>query len=165
MVAQSSAKLVVPPRAEPTLYHHSGGIRAPAMFNFGEAVLDVVCLINHVEADLTRPGRVTASRLLDKLDAIVWRNRVAQVRHPSRRMFEGLSHRSPVSLVDKLDGREFARAIDADEQGEPAFGDLNHGYIHVKEADQVALETLSLRLVALDVGPTRYDVWQAAAQR
>jgi hypothetical protein len=76
---------------------------------------------------------------------------VDRVRHRFQQVFKELPRRSPVSLVDKLGDREFTRAVDADEQVELAFGSLNLGDIHVKEADQVALETLSPGLVALDV--------------
>ena len=47
-----------------------------------------------------------------------------------------------------------------------AFGCLNLGDIHMKEADRVALEALPLRLVALNVRQTEYAVpLQAAVQR
>jgi hypothetical protein len=91
---------------------------------------------------------------------------VDRVRHRFQQVFKELPRRSPVSLVDKLGDREFTRAVDADEQVELAFGSLNLGDIHVKEADQVALETLSPGLVALDVRQTGYAVpLQAAVQR
>jgi hypothetical protein len=53
-----------------------------------------------------------------------------------------------------------------DEQVELAFGSLNLGDIHVEEADRVALEALSLRLIPLDVRQTGDAVpLQATVQR
>jgi hypothetical protein len=70
------------------------------------------------------------------------------------------------SLVDQLGDGELAGAVDADEQVELAFGSLNLGDIDVEEVDRVALEALSLRLVALNVRQTGYVMpLQAAVQR
>ena len=57
-----------------------------------------------------------------------------------------------ISFVNQLGDGELARAVDANEQVELAFGGLHLGDVHVEEADGIALEALSLRLVALDVG-------------
>lgn len=46
------------------------------MVRFGEPVFDVVCLADHVEADLTRPGGVSFGRLLSELHAIIGQDRV-----------------------------------------------------------------------------------------
>ncbi|PTQ58811.1 hypothetical protein C8J45_11814 [Sphingomonas sp. PP-CE-3G-477] len=120
----------------------------------------------HVEAHLTRPGGVTVAWLLGKLDAIVGQDRVDPVRHRFQQVLKELPRRSPVSLVDELGDRELAGAVDADEQVKFALGSLNLGDIHVKEADRVALEALSLRLVPLNVRQTDYAVpLQAAVQR
>jgi len=82
------------------------------------------------------------------------RIRVDAVRHGFQQVFEELPRRSSISLVDQLRDRELARAVDADEQVELAFGGLHLGDIHVEEADGVALEALPLGLVA-------FDIWQA----
>ena len=88
------------------------------------------------------------------------------VRHRFQQVFKELPRRSPVSLVDELGDRELTRAVDADEQVEFAFVCLNLGDIHVKEADRVALEALSLWLVAFDVRQTGDAMpLQAAVQR
>ena len=70
------------------------------------------------------------------------------VRHGFQQVFQELPRGSPVSLVDQLGDRELAGAIDADEQIELTLGRLHFGDIHVEEADRIALEALSLRLVA-----------------
>ncbi len=53
-------------------------IVGPGMVRLGEPVLDVVRLADHVEAHLTRPGRVTVSRLLGKLNASVGQGHVGR---------------------------------------------------------------------------------------
>ena len=74
-----------------------------------------------------------------------------------RQKFEELSSRPPVSLVNELGDGELA------EQVELAFRSLNLGDIDVEEADRVALEALSLWLVALDIWRTGYAVPPQAA--
>jgi hypothetical protein len=137
----------------------------PGAFRLSEAVLDVVRLADHVEAHLTRPSGVTVAWLLGKLDAIVGQDRVDPVRHRLQQVLEGLPSRSSISLVDKLGDREFTRAVDANEQIELAFGGLHLGNIDVKEADRIALEALSLRLVARNVRQAGYTVSLQAAVR
>lgn len=133
----------------------------PRVVRLGQPVLDAVCFADHVEAHLTRPGGVTVARLLGKLDAVVGPDRMDPVRHGFKQVFEELPCRSPVSLFDELGDRELTCAVDVDEQVKFALGD-----IHVKEADRVALEALSLRLVPLNVRQAGYDVpLQAAVQR
>jgi len=93
-------------------------------------------------------------------------DRVNAVGHCFQQKFEELPSRPPVRLVDELGDRKLAGAVDADEQVELAFGNLNLGDIYVKEADRVALEALSLRLVPLNVRQTGYTMTlQAAVQR
>lgn len=124
------------------------------MVRLGEPVFDVVCLAGHVEAHLARPSGVAVTRLLGELNAIVRQNSVDAVRHGCQQVFEELPGCAPVRLVDELGDRKFARAVDADEQVELAFGSLHLSDIDMEETDRVALEALSLRLFAL-------DVWQA----
>lgn len=121
------------------------------MVRFREPVLDAICLADHVEAHLTRPGRVAVAGLLGKLNANVGQDRVDSVRHGFQQVFEKLSRCSSISLVDQLGDCELAGAIDADEQVELASGGMHLGDIDVKEADRVALEALPLRLAAFDV--------------
>ncbi len=92
--------------------------------------------------------------MLGELDAVIGQDRVDAVGHGGQQVLEELPCCPAVGLVDQLRDRELARAIDADEQVELAFGGLHLGDIDVEEANWVALEALSLRLVAL-------DVWQA----
>ena len=80
------------------------------------------------------------------------------VRRRFQQVLKELPRRSPVSLVDELGDGELAGAVDADEQVKLTFGSLNLGDIHVKEADRVALEALSLRLVAFNVRQAGYPV-------
>ena len=88
------------------------------------------------------------------------------VRHRFQQVFKELPRRTPVSLVDELGDHEITCAVDADEQVKSALASLKLGDIHVKEADRVTLEALSLRLVPLNVRQTEYAVpLQAAVQR
>jgi hypothetical protein len=138
----------------------------PGVTRLREPVLDVDRFADHVEAQLTRPGGITVTRLLGKLDAILGQDRVDPVWHRFQQVFKELPSLSSISLVDELGDREFTRAVDADEQVELTFGRLHLGDIHVKEADRVALEALSLRLVSHDVRQTGYAMpLQAAVQR
>jgi hypothetical protein len=59
---------------------------------------------------------------------------------------------TPTLFVDQLGDRELARAVDSHEQIQLAFGGLHLGDIHVEEVDGIALEALTLRLVAFSVG-------------
>ena len=124
------------------------------MIRLGEPVLDAVCVADHVEAHLARLGGVAVAGLLGELDAIVVQDGVDAVRHGFQQVFEELPRCPPVGFVEQLSDRKLAGAVNADEQVELAFGSLHLGDIDVEEADRIALEALSLRLVAL-------DVWQA----
>jgi hypothetical protein len=64
---------------------------------FGEPILDVVRPADHVEAHRTRPGGVTAARLLGKLDAIVGQDRVDPVRHRFQQVFK--ERRTPFAFL------------------------------------------------------------------
>ena len=123
----------------------------PRVVRFGEPVLDVVGLADHVEAHLTGPGGVPVAGLLGELDAVVGEDGVNAVRHGFQQVLEEFPRCTPVSLVDQLGDGELARAVDADEQIELAFGSLHLGNIDVEEANGVALEALALWLVALDI--------------
>ena len=141
-------------------------IISPRVVRLCKPVLDVVRLADHVEAHLPRPGGVAVARLLGELNAVVGQDRVDPVRHRFQQVFQKFPSRQPVSLVDQLRHRELTRAVDADEQVKFAFGCLNLGDINVKKADRVALEALSLWLVAFDVRRTGDAMpLQAAVQR
>jgi hypothetical protein len=121
------------------------------MVRLGEPVLDVVCIADHVEAHLARPSSVPVARLPSELDAIVGRDRVDAVGHGFQQVLQQPPHRPPVSLIDRLGDRELARAVDADEQVELAFGSLHLGDVDVEATDRIALEALTLGLGAPDV--------------
>lgn len=123
----------------------------PWVVRFGEPVLDVVGLADHVEAHLAGPGGVSVTKLLGELNAIVRQNGVDAVGYGFQQVLEELPSCSPVSLVDQLGDRELAGAVDANEQVQFAFGGLHVGDIDVKEANRVALEALTLRFFALDI--------------
>lgn len=53
----------------------------PWMVRFGEPVLDVVGLADHVEAHLTRLGGVAVAGLLSEMDAVIGQDRVDAVGH------------------------------------------------------------------------------------
>ena len=125
----------------------------PRVVGLGEAMLDVVCTADHVEAHRTREDRVSVARLLGELDAVVRQDSVDVVGHCFQEVFQELPRCSSIGFVDELGDRELAGAVDADEQVELAFGSLHLGDIDVEEADGIALEALALRLVA-------FDVWQ-----
>ncbi len=86
------------------------------MVRFGEPVLDIVCLIDHVEAHLAGPAGVPVAGLLGELDAIVGQDRVDAIRHGFQQVFKELPCCAPVSLVDQLSDRELACAVYTDEE-------------------------------------------------
>jgi len=77
---------------------------------------------------------------------------VDAVRHSFQKVFEELPGRSAIGLVDQLLDRKLAGALNADEQLQLPFGGLHFNDIQVEEPDRVALETLPLRFVALNIG-------------
>ena len=123
----------------------------PWVVRLGEPMLDVVGLADHVEAHLARRGGVAVTRLLGELDAVIDQNRVYSIRYGFEQVFEELPSCSPVSLVDQLRHRKLAGPLNPHEHVQLAFGGLHFGDVDVKEADRVAFEELTLRLVPLDV--------------
>lgn len=73
---------------------------------------------DHIEAHLARPGGVAIARLVGELNAIIGQDRVDPVRHGFQQVFQELPRRPPDSLVDQLDDRQLAGAVDAYEQVE-----------------------------------------------
>jgi hypothetical protein len=136
------------------------------MVGFGEAVLDVVRLADHVEAHLARPGSVAIARLFSEPDAVVGESCVNAVGQGFQQVVQEFPRRPPVSLIDQVGDRKLAGAVDADEQVELAFGSLHLGDTDVEEADLVALEARAFGLVAFDVRQTVDAVpLQTAVQR
>lgn len=107
---------------------------------------------DHVEAHLAREGGVPVAWLIGELDSVVGQDHVDLVGYGFQQMAQELPCRSPADFVDQLCDREFAGAVDGDEQLELALSDLHLGDIDVEEADGRALEPLPLWLVAFDVG-------------
>ena len=83
--------------------------------------------------------------------------------HGFQQVPEELAGGLPASLGDELGDRKSTRAVDTNEQIGLVFGGLHLGDINVKEADRIALEALSLRLVALNVRLAGYSVSLQAA--
>lgn len=113
----------------------------PGVVRFGEPMLDVVRLADHVEAHLARPGGVAVAWLVSELDAIAGQDRVDAVGHGFLQVFEELPHRSSICLVDQLGDGELADAVDADEQVEFALGGLDLG---TAPADRAAVRNWRL---------------------
>jgi hypothetical protein len=143
------------------------------MVGFGEAVLDVVRLADHVEAHLARPGSVAIARLVSEPDAVVGESCVNAIRHGFQQVFEELPRRPPVRLIDQLGDRQIAGAVDTDEQVKLALtfsrlrpGGLHLGDVHVEEAERVTLEARAFGPVFFDVRKTGDAVaLQTAVQR
>ena len=119
----------------------------PRVVGFGEAVLDVVCLADHVEAHLARSGGVAVAGLLGALDVIVGQYCVDAVRHGSQQVFQELPRGPSISWVTA----NLLGAVDSDEHVQLALGSLHFSDIHVEEPDGVALKALSSGLIALDI--------------
>lgn len=128
------------------------------MVRLGKPVLNTICLTDHVEVHLPRPGSVPVARLLGELDEVISQDRMNAVRRGFQQVFEELPSCSPVSLIYQLGDREIDGAINADEQIKLAFDGFHLGDIYVEEANWIAFEALALRLVALDVRQTGYAV-------
>lgn len=79
----------------------------PRMVRLLQTVLDAVCLADHVEPHLARPGGVAVTKLPGELDAVVGQNGVDAVRHGLQQVFEELPCCPAISLVDQLGDREF----------------------------------------------------------
>ena len=65
--------------------------------------------------------------------------------------FRKLPRRPPIRFLNKLGDCELARAVNGTEEIELALGSLHLGDVHVKEADGVTLEALTLGFVPFDV--------------
>ena len=108
---------------------------APRVVRFGQAVLDLVCVADHVEAALPRIDRVAVAGLLGDLDAVVrcpasvclqtlrgGQDRVQLVRNDDQHFFQELDGGAPCRLVIELHDGKFRRAINGYEQVEPIAG-------------------------------------------
>lgn len=70
-------------------------------------------------------------------------------------MLQKLSGSLPVGRVHELGDGELAGAVDGHDQVELSFSCLRFGNVDVEEADGIALELLSLRLVAVHLRQAR----------
>ncbi len=89
--------------------------------------------------------------IVGELDAVIGQDRVDPVRNGFEQVLQKLPSGPPVGLLDQLSDGELAGAVDCHEEIELTFSGLHFGNIHVEEPDRVALEALTLGLVALDV--------------
>ena len=80
--------------------------------------------------------------------------------------FQELPCGAPVCLLDQLGDCELAGAVDCHEEIKLAFCRLHLGDVHVKEADGIALEALTLGFVPFDIRQARDAMsLKAAMQR
>ncbi len=91
--------------------------------------------------------QIAFAPLLGELDAIVGQDCMDAVEHGFQ-VFEDLPRCRLVNLVDRLDDRKLAGAVDAGEQIEFALGCLRFGDINMEEANGIASGGLTLWLVA-----------------
>lgn len=82
-------------------------------------------------------------------------DRVDAVGHRCQHMLQKLPGGLPVGRVHELRDDELAGAVNGDEEIELSFPSLHSGNVDVKEADGIALEPLSFRLVAVHLRQAR----------
>ena len=121
---------------------------------FGQPMLDLIGLADHVELHLPRIRGVTITRLLGELDA-VGQDRMNAIRDGFAQMFEELPGRPAIHLVHELGDGKLAGPVNAHKEPELALHRLNLSDVDVKKANGVSLEQLPLRLVALDIRQAR----------
>jgi hypothetical protein len=85
-----------------------------------------------------------------EVDAIVGQARVDVVGHGPQPVFEELPRCASIHLIDQLGDGELARAVNADEYVELAFGSVHLADVDTEQADGIAFEALALRPVAFD---------------
>ena len=127
----------------------------PGMVGLGQAVLDPVGFADHVEAHWPGIDGITVPGLLGELDAIVGQDGVDLVRHGLKHVLQELPGRLSVSCCNELSDGKLGRSVNAHKEIELAFGRLHLGDVDMEEPYGVALELLSLGLVALDIRQAR----------
>ena len=125
----------------------------PGMFDLGEPVLDAIFAAAHVEhvGEVGRGRAVPVAWREGELDSVVGQNRMNPVWHGGDQRFEESRCGLSVRLFDEQSEREFARAVNGDEEMELSLAGMYLGDVDVEVADGVALEALFRRLVALDI--------------
>lgn len=124
----------------------------PRVVRLGQSMLDFVDLADHVEAHLPRICFVSIAGLLRELDADIREDRVDAIGDNFEQMLQELPCGLAICLVYQLRNRKLAGPVNADEEVELAFDRLDLGDVDVEEADRVALELLTLRLVTSTSG-------------
>ena len=121
------------------------------MVRLGQAVLDAVCLTDHVEAH--RPGidSVPVPRLLRELNAVIRENGVDLIGLGFEQELKELPGRLSVSCGNELGDGKLGGPVDSDEQVKLPFAGLDLSNVDVEEPNGLALELLPLGLVALDI--------------
>ncbi len=137
----------------------------PRMVWLGQAVLDPICLADHIEAHLARIRCVPVPGLLGELDAIVGQDRVDAVGNLLEQVLKKFPGCLAIGLFDKLGDRELAGSINAHKEIELSFLSLNLGDVDVEEADRVTFERLALWFVPLDIRQARDAVPMKAAMQ
>jgi hypothetical protein len=127
----------------------------PWMVWICQAVLDPICVADHVEAH--RPGidSVPVARLLGELDAIVRENGVDLLGHGFEHVLQDLPDCLSISHFNELGDGERGCPIYADEEVELAFSGLQLGNVDVEEPIRVALELLPFGLMAFELRQPR----------
>jgi hypothetical protein len=90
-----------------------------------------------------------------EVGAIVGENRMHPVGHSRDQVSEEVAGNAAGDPLMQLHKGELGRAVDRDQQVEPALLGSQLGEVDVEVADRVALELGSLRLVAVCVGQPR----------
>ena len=126
----------------------------PRMIDFCEAMLDAVFAASHVEDVRHVAGgwAIGVARREAELDAVVRQDRVNLVRNGGDQRDQEGEGGHTVGALDQLHKREFARAIDGDEQIEFAFGRLHFDDVDVKEVYRIRFELLLRWSVARNLG-------------
>ena len=140
----------------------------PGVTDFGEAMFDAVFAASHVKnvRRIASGWAIGVARRKTELDAVVRQDRVYLVGNSGNQCDEEGSGGRAICSLNQPHEREFASAIDGDEQVEFAFRRPHFGYVDVKEAYRIGLELLLRRFVACNVGQTADPVaLQATVQR
>jgi len=161
-VAEVDAKLIVSLVVE-TL--HSGLLDRPVhpfdlsvgprVFHSGQPVIDVV-FAAYAPEDVLEGAGIDAA--ICELHTIVGQHRVDPVWHSYDQVAQklGCSHLS--RLLDEANEGKLAGSVNCDKEIELPFGGLDLGDIDMEVTNGVALETLPLRFVPIDVGQARYPI-------
>ena len=123
----------------------------PGMVWLGQAVLDPICLVGHIEAHFPRICCVPVGGLLGERDVVIGEDRVDSIGDGLEQMLEELPCGLAVCLVHELRDCKLACPVNANKEIELTLHSLNLGNVDMKEADGVTIELLALRLVTLDI--------------